>query len=111
MPPLNEIFWSRVKELLAAQGRDEAFLRQTVLRDKNTYTNWFLRHQLKKIKDLEDIANALGVPASVLITTDGASAHPVDDFRLPFDTTASRTVSIEIECSNTGLVVRPKHSS
>ncbi len=103
--PLNETFWIRVKEVLAAQGRDEAYLREKVPRDKNTYTNWFLRHQLKKIKDLEDIAAALGVPASALISTDVESAHPVESLRLQFDANARRT-SLEIECDDGGIVVR-----
>jgi hypothetical protein len=103
--PLNEIFWLRVKKMLELQGRDEAYLREKVPRDKNTYTNWFLRHQLKKIKDLEDIADALGVPASLLIATDDKPQPGVERLRLPIRGSARRT-SLELEWDETALVVR-----
>ena len=104
--PLSEVFWNRVIQVLATQGRDEAYLRETVPRDKNTYTNWFRRRQLKKIKDLEDIAEALGVPASVLISHDGGTSRSVDQLRLHFEPDSKHT-SIILDCDDDGIIVRP----
>src|ERR1700686_4174686 len=96
--PLNELFWDQVRKTLANQGRDEDYIRQTVPRNKNTYTNWFLRNRLSRIKDLEDIAEALGVPPSELVSTNGQQLDNLNQLRLPFDPHSKLTlVEIEID--------------
>jgi hypothetical protein len=100
--PLNEVFWLRVRELLRAQGRDESFLREMVPRDKNTYTKWFRRLELKKIKDLEDIASALGVNPSTLLADESL---PLTAFKLELPLQQNRRTSLEIEYAGDRLVL------
>ena len=69
---LNDLFWDRVSEVLVEQGRQYSDLWQTVIRDKNTHTNWRNKRTIPQISDLEEIASALNVsPADLLRPSTG----------------------------------------
>ncbi len=72
---LNDLLWQRVDEVLAARGERRSELWKRVQRNKNTYTNWIKRRTVPQISDLEELAEALGVPASDLLTVPEHNPH------------------------------------
>jgi len=104
---LNDLFWSRVAEVLTAQGRHHRDLWKTVVRDKNTYSNWRNRKTIPRISDVEEIATALNVDAAELFRpSDGQPvARLSEQLKLPFEPN-SKGAKLELECTPGGFVVR-----
>src|SRR5579871_975560 len=80
---LNDLLWRRVDEILESSGARRSELWKRIQRNKNTYTNWIKRRTMLQICDLEELAEALGVPASDLLRSpdqqDPSSRVPVAD--------------------------------
>jgi len=105
--PLNDLFWDRVSEVLAGQGLQYADLWQTVVRNKNTYTNWRNKKTVPRISDVEEIASALHVsPADLLRRSEEqAPARVAEQLLLPFEP-RWRGAKLELECTQVGFVLR-----
>jgi hypothetical protein len=125
MALLNQ-FWDRVRETVDAspdgrRGVQRAMESMSRPRNKNTYTKWLSPKVLSasrpdlRLSDVEDIAAALNVSAETLLaatgtnaTTNGRAVKPVDEqLELPFGT-ESKTVTVQIECTDVGLILNPK---
>ena len=104
---LNDLFWNRVSEVLSAQGRQYSDLWQTVIRDKNTYSNWRNRRTIPQISDLEEIASALRVSPAELLRPSGGqdSALIAEQLQLPFEP-GSLNARLELEYTPVGFVLR-----
>jgi transcriptional regulator with XRE-family HTH domain len=104
---LNDLFWTRVSEVLAGQGRHYRDLWKEVIRDKNTYSNWRNRKTIPQISDVEEIAAALSVSAADLFRlSDGRPAAIVgEQLQLPFEPN-SKGAMLELECTPIGFVLR-----
>ncbi len=118
MHRLVDIFWQHVDSRLSDKPRGRFHLEQELKRmhrgrNKNTYTNWFRQPGLSSISrpdvrlsDLEDVANALSVAPTELITPAPIVEQSPDfQLELPFPS-QRRTVSLELEATETALTVR-----
>jgi transcriptional regulator with XRE-family HTH domain len=101
------LFWNRVSEVLAGQGRQYRDLWQTVVRDKNTYSNWRNQRTIPRISDIEEIALALNVsPADLLKPSGGqATARLEEQLQLPFEPN-SLGAKLELEYTPVGFILR-----
>jgi transcriptional regulator with XRE-family HTH domain len=104
---LNDLFWNRVSEVLAGQGRQYRDLWKAVVRDKNTYSNWRNRKTIPQISDVEEIAAALNVSAADLFrVSDGQPVAVLgEQLQLPFEPN-SKGASLELEYTPIGFVLR-----
>ena len=120
---LMDQFWDRVHATIRASpgGRKgvQRALESIRPRNKNTYTSWLSPNQGVsrpdiRLSDVEDIAAALRVPAGVLLFGDdnansgngtGTPERHVQ-LQLPFGQ-ESKTVTLQLECTDAGLIVRP----
>ena len=106
MVKIARVFWDRVDEILSSQRRDHQYLRSTVQRNKNTYTSWFKRRSLSRIKDLEDIAAALGVaPAELLISEEDGPYKRTQQLELPFQP-GTHSAKFEVEYTDNLLIFK-----
>jgi len=101
------LFWNRVSEVLAGQGRQHRDLWKTVARDKNTDSNWRTRKTIPRLSDIEEIAAAPNVaPADLLRPSDGrATARLGEQLQLPFEPN-SMGAKLELEYTPVGFVLR-----
>jgi transcriptional regulator with XRE-family HTH domain len=76
---LQQIFWSRVRELLGNDPRRVSRFWKSLNRNKNTLTKWRKGLSDVSLSDIEEIAGALGVDASHLLDGDDAR-----QLQLPF---------------------------
>ena len=104
---LNDLFWHRVTEVLEEQGLQYRDLWQTVVRDKNTYTNWRKRRTVPQLSDIEEIAAALHVSPAELLTASktGQTARIGEQLQLPFELN-SMSAKLELEYTAVGFVLR-----
>ena len=104
---LNDLFWSRVSEVLSEQGQQYSDLWTTVIRDKNTYTNWRNKRTIPQISDVEEIASALHVsPADLLRPSGGQETAPIaEQLQLPFEP-GSQGARLELEYTPLGFVLK-----
>ena len=104
---LNDLFWSRVSEVLSGQGRQYRDLWQAVVRDKNTYSNWRNRKTIPQLSDIEEIASALNVSPADLLTPSGGqpTARLGEQLQLPFEPN-SMGAKLELEYTPVGFILR-----
>ena len=104
---LNDLLWRRVDEILERTGQRRSELWKKMRRNKNTYTNWVKRRTILQISDLEEIAEALGVPASDLLRETDAAGDRVVAL-VSGRTEPELTVGLELQVSAQGLRIRLK---
>jgi hypothetical protein len=122
MPPLIDVFWHHVDRRISSKPRGRRELERELKRlskgrNKNTYTNWFKEPRAVgeprpniRLSDLEDVATALNVPPDALIapvTADKSSSAL--QLELPFGPDVRR-VSVELEATDSALLVRIERS-
>ncbi len=104
---LNDLFWTRVSEVLAEHGQQYSDLWRTVIRDKNTYSNWRNKRTIPQISDVEEIASALRVsPADLLKPSAGQdTALVAEQLQLPFEP-GSQGAKLELQYTPVGFVLK-----
>jgi DNA-binding Xre family transcriptional regulator len=93
--------WVRIEEILEAKNLSINDLRAKITRNKNTFTNWRNRPDIK-ISDIEEIAAALDVRPHELFKTKGSQPSQLE---LPLEMDG-RTAVLELECQEGKIVLR-----
>jgi hypothetical protein len=80
-------------------------LQNAIVRNKNTYTNWFKEPRpVLSLSDLLDLGNVLGITPARLLDEAFEETRQLQ-LELPFPTGES-SVSLELHCKRTGITVR-----
>lgn len=108
---LNDLLWRRVDEILENSGERRSELWKRIQRNKNTYTNWTKRRTMLQISDLEELADALGVPASDLLRSQHTNEVRIQLPQSDVEAKSAQqpmTLALELEVSSHGLRIRLK---
>jgi hypothetical protein len=104
---LNALLWQRIAEVLTEQHLEFSDLWRSVVRNKNTHTNWRNLKIEPRISDLEEIAGALQVsPADLLRPSFGQpTPRTAEQLELPFEP-GRMGARVELEYTATGFILR-----
>lgn len=97
---LQHNLWTRIEEVLEAKELSIDDLRSKIERNKNTFTNWKTKPNIR-VSDIEVIAAALEVHPDELFRRNGQPPQ----LELPLEQ-GQRIAVVELECRGSQIVLR-----